>query len=72
VILVDKGAELVGGAAPAKPPVLEITLVDLRRMLHSAQIMRMNPRYSPREVGILANLDRRLRWSIRRKLEMGP
>jgi hypothetical protein len=51
-------------AAPAKPSAVQIA--DCRRMLYAAQIMAMNPRYTPREQGLLANLEGHLRWRIRR------
>jgi hypothetical protein len=50
-------------APPAKPPAVQIA--DCRRMLHTAHVMAMNPCYTPREQGLLTNLEGHLRWRIR-------
>lgn len=54
--------------APAKPAEAPPTVDRYRRMLHTAQIMQMNPRYDGREQGLLANLERHLRRRIRMEL----
>jgi hypothetical protein len=52
-------------AVRAKPAAAPLTLADYRRMLHSAQVMQLNPRYTAREHGLLSNLERYLRAQIR-------
>jgi hypothetical protein len=52
-------------AVPAKPAEAALTVDDYRRMLHSAQVIQLNPRYTPRDLGLLANLERFLRTRIR-------
>jgi hypothetical protein len=41
------------------------TLEELRRIMHAAQVMQMNPRYSERERCLLANLEGHMRRQIR-------
>jgi hypothetical protein len=56
-------------AAPAKPATTQLTIADKRRILHVAQVMQMNPRYTALHRALLANLERWLRTLI--KIELG-
>ena len=56
-------------AGPAKPTTTQLTIADKRRILHIAQVMQMNPRYTALHRALLANLERWLRTLI--KMELG-
>jgi hypothetical protein len=50
-------------AAPAT--TTQLTIADKRRILHVAQVMQMNPPYTPLRRELLANLERWLRTLIK-------
>lgn len=54
-------------AAPAT--TTQFAIADKRRILHVAQVMQMNPRYTALHRALLANLERWLRTLI--KMELG-
>lgn len=55
-------------AAPAKPAEAPLSVDRYRCMIHTTQVMQMNPKYNSREQGLLAKLERHLRRRVRTEL----
>jgi hypothetical protein len=53
---------------PAKPAAARVTIADTRRMLHTVQVMQMQPGKSPERLEMLHQFERSCRAEIKLRL----